>query len=512
MILITTSNEYVNFLKAKFKYYNMIKFSTSLLAVFLLILLGGESYANEELGRSVEELRESREQYRLAQEALEKAQEEEREQAQEEVRQREGELQRAEEQIDEKFADVSEDELRSFFVEIPDLSASEKVEIQRAIAGKEQCGDSWWSFVCRITSDDPTEGLYKERYGSQIEPIINSNEDFEIKNSQINGIMNEEIQSLQGFESFSSCNSPNSNCREAIRNHCSSTNCGENENSALEIHQAAADNYLIPKSGMMRAAEFLDVSPGAFAAADMVQDLLGFEFSLVKEGSGIDKILNYGTPEQVCYAKVDSFIDVSGAQVEGQEIEVEDEVTGMTSKIKACDNKNFDICADLRAERTDMYFNNSFTLIVHFYVYNVKDYEQEVVLNAEFFDEAGNKDAFNVFNKSNREITNGSIILESGQRESLSLEITNLQVFNGEDVEELYGNVLLSVFRKEDFNEDEFVSDNFEYAIDYPIMKMSGGEFVSRDDKDEQVENSGVEAVDGTTAGTSSLIDRVNLS
>lgn len=475
----------------------MIKFSTPLLAVFLLILLGGESFA--ELFAELEKLREA-----VAQQEAAQTREEEDRAAQR--------VQQIQEEVEDAYSDASEEELREIFLNVPNLSPTERVNIQNSIAGRNQCGESWWSFVCEITREDPTEGIYEERYDTQIEPIINSNADFEIKNSQINGIMNEEIQSIGGFESFSGCNSPSTDCRSAIRNHCSSTNCGENENYALEIHQAAADNYLIPKSGMMRAAEFLDVSPGAFAAADLVQELLGFEFSLVKEGSGIDKILSYGTPEQVCYAKVDSFIDVSGAEVEGQEIEVEDEVTGMTSKIKACDNKNFDICADLRAERSDMYFNNSFTLIVHFYVYNAKDYEQEVVLNAEFFDEEGNEDTFNVFNKSNMDIANGSIILKSGQRESLSFEITNLQVFEGEDIEELYGNVLLSVFEKTSEQSGNFNEANLDYAIDYPIMKMGSGNLISKEDKKEQVENSGAEATDGTTTATSSLIDRVNLS
>ena len=472
----------------------MNKYFTPLLAVFLLILLGGESFAD----RTLEELLEA-----VAQQEAAQTQEEEELAAQR--------VQQAQVEVKDAYSDASEEELREIFLNVPDLSPSERVNIQNSIAGRNECADNWWSIVCEITRDDPIESMNRDRFENRIEPIQNSDTNYETVNSQINQIMNEEIQSIEGFENFQGCTVPNSDCRGNIASYCDSQNCGENENYALQIHQAAADNYLIPKSGMIRAAEFLDVSPGAFAAADGIQDLLGFEFSLIKEGSGIDQIFSYGTPEQVCYAKVDSFIDVSGVEVQGQEIEVEDETTGMTSRVKACDNKNFSICADLRAERSGIYFNNSFTLITHFYVYNAKDYDQEVVLNAEFFDEAGNKDSFNVFKKSNRDV-GGSITVKSGESESLSLEISNLQVFNGESREKLFGNVLLSVFEKTSNGDENFNEANLDYAIDYPIMEIGGGNSASRENKDEQVENSGAEIVDGTTTGTSSLINRVSLS
>lgn len=480
----------------------MIKHFTPLLAVFLLILLGGELFADEELTRAVNDYRQTIEELRQAEDRVEQAQSEtQREEAQGEVEQSQSEVERVEAEIQEKFSDVSDTELRQFFNEIPDLSSTEKYEIQQAIAGRNQCGNSWWSVVCRVTRDDSTDGLYSQRLETRYEQETENIDNYQEKNTIIADLMSSEIQDLQGLDGFEGCDFPNAECRSKIRSYCEQENCGDNEEVALGLFNTAADNYLIPKSGMIRAAEFLDVSPGAFAAADTIQDLLGFEFSLIENGSGIDELLTYGTPEQVCLAKVDSFISVNGAQVEGQEVEIRDDATGMTSRIRACDNMEFEICADLRAERSQVYFNNSFTLIAHFYVYNPNDYNQEVIINAEFFDSSRNKETFNIFEKSSQ--GGKSITIEPKSRKSMSIQIPNTQVFKAK-TSEIFGNVVMGVYNKE--------TGGIEYTIDYPIIAMGSQGVMTREEKAKQVDNSGAQIVSGTTTPTSNLIDRVSLS
>lgn len=421
-------------------------------------------------------------------------------------------LEEARNEIEEEYADASEEEIRRIFTEIPDLNYAEQARLQQAISIKTECSNSWWSIFCKLSRGDPTEDLYSQRLENRINVETSEIEGYQEKNDIIVNGMREEINVLPGFEDFEGCDLPNSNCQEQIEQHCTEQACQEQVENAKELLNTAADNYLIPNSGLVRAVDFIDVSPQSFAAADMIQDLVGFELSLISSGSALDDILNFGTPEQVCYAKVDSFLSVNGAEVEGKESTVSDENTGMTSRIKACDNEEFEICADLRAERSSMYFNNSFTLIVHFYVYNAKDYVQDVLVSAEFFDESRNRERVNILNISGEEIGN-SIRLEPGERESMTIQIPEFQAFGGKSISKLYGNVKLGVYRRTEDNSGVFGKDNIIYALDYPIVEMGGeSNSMTREERRDEINKSGVEAPGGTTRPSADLIDRVSFS
>lgn len=313
----------------------------------------------------------------------------------------------------------------------------------------------------------------------------------------------------------------------------------------------------IPNSGMIRAAQLLRITPQASAASSAIQSALGIEFSLIQEGSGIDDILRYGTPEQICFAKVDSFISVNGLEVEGQVMEVDDDITGMSSVIRACDNLDFEICADLRAERSGIYFNNSFTLFVHVFVRNIKDYPQMVTLHANLRSGGGRTQRINVVELSD-DVPGEFILLNPGQTFSRTLYLSEIQVFRGEELKELYGNVAMGVFRASGVNiqdtsnppqtsnsqpsssNDENGEDNvdepatqdagttranqnineapmssvtatqgsLEYALDYPILTLGG---TRGSNNRREIENSGVSMTGGTTAQSLAVVRRVSL-
>lgn len=401
---------------------------------------------------------------------------------------------------------LSTSDIELLLLQLPDLDLNSRNQLRNELSGRSSCNpDSWWSFVCNFFSEDRAKDIEVRRLNARIQSETVDAQSANEYNTQVLSVLNDE---LAVWAPGINCGIDTSDCREQLSNiACSDEECENQVRVAQSLIRQAEGSIRIPRSGMIRAAELLQVRDSSFALASQLQDWLGFEFSLISEGSGIDQILSWGTPEQVCLAKVDSFISVNGLQVEGQVFDEEDEFSGFTSRMRACDNRQFDICADLRAERSGVYFNNSISLVVHLMVKNSRDHDQEVVLNAEFFND-GVRESYNIFNFTD-EVQGNSLILSPGQRRSFSLHLSEFQVFADQDIGSLSGNVLLSVFRK--VGEGGVVSDqNLDYAIDYPIMSMISGQSSSQSRREEAL-NSGAEFTEGTTQATSSLLQRVSI-
>ncbi len=423
-------------------------------------------------------------------------------------------VEEAKEEVQTVYSEGSTDELQRAFTELEELSGPEKIEITRELSGRKSCGDNWWSFVCNLVQDSDAKDLQVRRAREQIARATSSSQDLEEYNSNLMQVVNSEIQTyLSGLET---CNAPSSDCKSQIENYeCPSgdTNCEIAKQGALDTFNEGLKNYRVERTGLLKAAEFLNVDDSSYALADQIQDLVGFELSLIEEGSGVDEILSYGTPEQVCLAKVDSFMSVKGVDVDGKTYDAPEQSTGFTTRQKACDNQNFEICADLRAEKSQLLFENRFNIIVHFYVYNAKEHEQEFIINAELTNDNNERVNFNVF-ENTTQVDNKSITLQPGQRESMTIMLDEISPFDSKDYSEVYGNVILSVHKKVDGGGGVFDASNLDYAIDYPIMSIRG----SSNDKNQRkkdVENSGAQATDGVSDAStfsSTLVDRVNLN
>lgn len=429
----------------------------------------------------------------------------------------------------------------------PDISAI----IGAVNQAQEQCGDGWFSrFLC----ENP-QTIMEQQVRSGFQIATAGSDSMESHNTQLTSYTSTLIPINDP-----NCQDPfSSDCGQSLR----SFDCQGDEGCqrSIELAQIARQEGInqqrIPNSGMIRAAQMLRITPQASAASSAIQSALGIEFSLIQEGSGIDDILRYGTPEQICFAKVDSFISVNGLEVEGQVMEVDDDITGMSSVIRACDNLDFEICADLRAERSGIYFNNSFTLFVHVFVRNIKDYPQMVTLHANLRSGGGRTQRINVVELSD-DVPGEFILLNPGQTFSRTLYLSEIQVFRGEELKELYGNVAMGVFRASGVNiqdtsnppqtsnsqpsssNDENGEDNvdepatqdagttranqnineapmssvtatqgsLEYALDYPILTLGG---TRGSNNRREIENSGVSMTGGTTAQSLAVVRRVSL-
>lgn len=402
---------------------------------------------------------------------------------------------------------------QSVFTNLDTLPPEERIIISQALSAGDECENSMWGFLCSMNADQKREDLYIQRFetilGQQTRNVNSQgNTDpsqFGIEdNSATVSLLNNEIQGLEGMNGFGGCTNVNGDCRSSIVNHNCGNNaaCEESRDIALQLFETSEQYYQIESNAVIKLAQFLKVDPGSYAVADMITGLLGVDVSLLKEGSSLDQILKWGTPEQVCLAKVESFVSIDGVEYEGSAYDVTDEYTGMTSRQKMCDDLSFTVCADLRAERTGVFFNGSFSLIAHLYVYNSQDYDQDIVLSAEVIDGSGSSYKFNLFNESGQFGDNISLRLSSGQTFSQSIYIPELQVFEGQIDGNLNGNVLLSVHESGKGSLDS--QSGFDYAIDYPIVEMSSGPLTQA-----ELVESGATYLEGTSIYSTDLIDRV---
>ena len=536
----------------------MNKFLMYFLVMFLLIFVGGEVFSESE-GESVErsigeittelsristQISQSTNQTQIAQ-----------------LRTQQTQLQQDLQQVVNaglQSGDLTEDQLRVILTQTPNLTAEQRLDLIRQLEGQNSCDpESWWRFICNLFSDNRAAEISAQRYSTQLSQNTQSAQTVGEFNQIALETANTEIGALLPGVS---CTSLDSECRSQI----SGFNCPENNENcerakaeANAILTAAQDSQRIPATGMVRAMQLMEITPQASATSSMIQDLLGIELSLIQEGSGIDQILRYGTPEQVCLAKVDSFISVNGLEVEGQVMEVDDEFSGMSSVLRACDNMNFQICADLRAERSAIYFNNSFTLFTHVFVRNAEDFHQIVTLHAELKSSNGGEERINIVELSD-EIPGKFILLSPGQTFSRTIYLPETQAFVGQDIgNELYGNVAMGVFEAtgvsqsgpqeqssggssapnlDDIDVDSLSPEELEqlqeeidrsqnpdqqamdsankgrliYALDYPILSLGGSGGTSINTRKE-IENSGANMTSGTTTSSSSVVRRVSL-
>ena len=455
-----------------------------------------------------------------------------------------------EQQVVEVIGDAQNPQEATQRVVESDLPPNYKNEALRALT-QDECGEGMFSFFC--TWFDRPQQRATEQFRAGFSQATKDAATME----EHNEILRREVSSIRPSIVSNHCSDIfSSECSQAVRNvDCQGRIECEQEMELFQIaREEAINQQRIPNSGMIRAAQMLRITPQASAASSMIQDLLGIEVSLIQEGSGIDQILRYGTPEQICFAKVDSFISVNGLQVEGQVMEVDDEITGMSSVLRACDNRNFQICADLRAERSGIYFNNSFTLFVHVFVRNAEDFPQMVTLHAELKSGGGREERVNVVELS-EDVPGKFILLSPGQTFSRTLYLPETQVFMGEELKELYGNIVMGVFeavgvseqllgtssqssnsgpdlsnidvdsltdeelselmieieRNENPNQDAMDSASqggLVYALDYPILTLRGS---SGSNIRKEVEMSGANITSGTTQQSIAVVRRVSL-
>lgn len=433
----------------------------------------------------------------------------------------------------------------------PDLPANYRIQALRALT-QDECGEGMFSFFC-TWFDRP-----QERAAEQLREGFRAQTTGNFSLEEHNEILRREARSVIPTNVPNCEDSLSSQCGQSLRNFdCQGDQTCEQSIELAQLgRQEALNQQRIPNSGMIRAAQMLRVSPQASATSGMIQNLLGIELSLIQEGSSIDQILKYGTPEQVCFAKVDSFISVNGLQVEGQVMEVDDETTGMSSVIRACDNRNFQICADLRAERSGIYFNNSFTLFVHLYVRNAEDFPQMVTVQAELKSGGGREEKINVVELS-EDVPGSFILLQPGQTFSRTIYLPETQAFVGEEnLKEIYGNVVMGVFealgvseqgnsqeqqqaQNHQLSQDELESLSDEelqqlmtemeqnqatqtqgsnldgvsggrlvYALDYPILTLRG---TSGSNPSKEVEMSGANMTQGSNQQSVAVVRRVSL-
>lgn len=450
--------------------------------------------------------------------------------------------------------DLTEDQLRIILTQTPDLTHQQRLDLIRQLEGQSSCDpESWFRFICNLFSENRAAQISADRFSTQLSQNTQNAQTAQEHNEIALHTANSDFQGL--LPGFGGCQSLDSTCRQQIANFdCQGNeNCERGKREANAVLTRAQDSQMVPNSGMIRAAQLLRITPQASATSSMIQNMLGIELSLIQKGSGIDQILSYGTPEQICLAKVDSFISVNGIQVEGQVMEVRDEITGMGSVLRACDNMNFQICADLRAERSGIYFNNSFTLFTHVFVRNAEDFHQMVTLHAELKSPNGGEERINIVEQS-QDLPGRFILLSPGQTFSQTIYLPETQAFVGQEISEIYGNVAMGVFeavgvsqsssqsesasgsgpnlegidpdsltpeelqelrdeieRSENSNQqamDSASQGSLVYALDYPILTLtnSGGSTTQ-----EQIENSGANMTDGTTTPTLSVVRRVSL-
>ncbi len=412
-------------------------------------------------------------------------------------------VQAAEQELFEFYRN-NEAQFTEAFVNLNDLSAEERITISQALSGGDECENSMWGFLCSMNSEQRRQELYVERFSTQVQQRTANINNFEASNAVISNQLSSEIRDLEGMNSFVECSQINRDCRSSIVNYNCNNDaaCEESRGIALELFETSEQYYQIESNAVIKLAQFLQVDPGSYAVADMITGLLGVDISLLKEGSTLDQILKWGTPEQVCLAKVESFVSIDGAEYNGETYDVTDKFTSMTSRQKMCDDLTFTVCADLRAERTGVFFNGSFSLIAHLYVHNSEDYDQDIVLSAEVTDNSGRSYKFNVFNESGQFGENISLRLSSGQTFSQSIYISEIQVLEGQIDGNLNGNVLLTVHESGKGSLDS--QSGFEYAIDYPIVEMSAGPLTQA-----ELVESGAMYLEGTSIYSTDLIDRI---
>lgn len=396
--------------------------------------------------------------------------------------------------------------LQNKFLNDPSLSYEQKSRISKAILGTGGCSDKWFSFICRQKEAQAQEELQLNRFNNILETNTKSLNDPTLVNGVINNKFNVELQSYPKFENVL-CSSLDSSCRKSIvQVNCGGDSiCENNKDTILKMYESARGSMLIESGALSIATQILNVDQNSYGFATLIQNLAGFELNLLSQNPGLQKFFEYGTNEQMCLLKVESFVSSNGLEVEGLSYDVTDEYTGLTSRQKMCDDLQFNVCADLRAERSGVFFNDSISLISHVYVYNSKDYTQLVALNAEFLANS-QSEKINVFNISKEFFGESVLILKPGSTLSLSMYIPEIQVFNGElNGADLNGNILLSVYEQKGGNSSKSISEsNFEYALDYPILEI-GSDPINTS----TLINSGVTALDGTSIYDSSILDRV---
>ena len=366
--------------------------------------------------------------------------------------------------------------------------------------------------VCKIDKKKLQEEFKKLSKNIDVRSFDEAAEELGIEdfNKYLNGLADTELKSLAGFENFQGCNGQIALCSQAIEDHsCTNADaCQESKLRAKMILSNLQGEFRIERNAAVIAGELLNINSGTIAFANYARDFLGIDFTLLKRGSSLDKLLRAGTTEQICLAKVESFVSINGLEVEGSTYDVQDAHTGLISRQKACDQAEYDgslefeVCADIRAERSGIFFNNTFSLISHVYVYNPNDYAQNVVLSAQFLGEVGSEE-FNVFNRS-KEIRDTVVRIEGGSSFATSIYLSEVQPLNGEAGELVNGNILLSVFKSESEN-SALNSANFEYAIDYPVVEMGSGPLTGS-----AILASGVEFPEGTVTYSSSLVERIS--
>lgn len=418
---------------------------------------------------------------------------------------------KAQEEEQKALTDLAEfnrkypEQLMNLYLGTAELNFEDRQKITKAILGTGECGDSWFGFICEQRELKKENDLQLKRFDFIVESVLNDEDKKYDDNTLLLGSFLVESRRFPGFEGIA-CTSLNSECRASVATlSCTDSVCENNKDLILKMYDVARGQTQIDKTGILAAMEFLQVDQSSFGFATLMQDLIGFDLNLLDSAPGVRQFFEYGTNEQMCLAKVDSFVSVNGLEIEGKSYDVEDEYTGLTSRQKMCDDLNFNICADLRSERSGIFFNDSFSLVTHVYVYNSKDYNQLVVLNAELLANS-NSQKINVFNESKELSGQSVVILPSKETFSMSIYLPEIQAFNGElNGADLNGNVLLSIYeQKGDKNSTSVGSSNFEYALDYPILEMGSGPINSS-----ALIDSGVTALDGTSIYDSSLLDRV---
>ena len=385
-----------------------------------------------------------------------------------------------------------------------DLEPSEREFLTDLLTGEgdTDCKDNIASSVCERRIDEKEQELAIGRYEGKIKDETNNNE---IKNA-----FNTELISL-GITDSGCSDSLSEDCKNSISSHSckNDANCERNKRTALALYETARGSQRVSNEDpLIQIATYTNIDESSYATAQALQELFDWEdFNILdKVSSGVRDALELGTPQQVCLAKVDSYVSVSGVEVEGKEYTAQDSSTGLSSRQKMCDDLQFNVCADVRAERSSMYFNDSFSLTAHIYVYNSQDYTQLLVLNSELRDvvngDVTQTENLNLF-ELHPDIDKSIIELSPKGVFSQSLYFSDMQAFNGALEGELFANVLLSVYKQIGEDSTSVSSINFEYGLDYPVVEL--GDVIT----DSTLTLSGVSAIEGTEEYDSSLLERV---